>query len=606
MVNSRIEDYAMIGDMHTAALIDKHGSLDWLCLPRFDSPSCFSALLGDTGKSRWQISPVDEAATVTRAYRDQTMILETTFATQSGTVVLTDYMAVDSGNSRVMRSVRCERGSVEMRSEYIVRFDYGSIVPWIRQVEGGLLAVAGPDALLLASDVPFVAEDFEHAANFSMSQGDVIKFELTYFASYDAQPPARLLGDPLAEAETKWRSFADSCSYGGPYADVIRRSLLTLKALTYLPTGGIIAAPTTSLPEKIGGVRNWDYRYCWLRDATFTLYAFLAGGHQSAAADWQRWLLRAVAGEAESLQIVYSIRGARRLPEIELEWLEGFEHSKPVRIGNGASGQFQLDVYGEVIDMVYAAHKAGIDSVPGQWPLTKSLMNCVERSWQNPDRGLWEMRGPVEHFTHSKVMAWVACDRSVRAIEDFGFDGPLDHWRKLRDAIHADVCANGFDAERNTFTQFYGSEQLDAATLLIPLVGFLPPEDPRVAGTVAAIEKSLMGDGFVKRYNDCGKAGPDDLPVGEGAFLACSFWLVDNYVMLGRRDDAKALFDRLLALCNDVGLLAEEYDPVAKRQVGNFPQAFSHVGLVNSAFNIWHHDSPAIDRADAGDVVERT
>jgi GH15 family glucan-1,4-alpha-glucosidase len=591
--------------MHTAGLIDKHGSLDWLCLPRFDSPSCFSTLIGDEGKSRWQIAPVDERATVTRAYRDRTLVLDTTFATANGTVVLTDYMSLDDGNPRVIRSVRCERGVVAMRSEYIVRFDYGSIVPWIRQVEGGLLAVAGPDALLLASDVPFVAEDFKHAANFSLSEGDVVSFELSYFASYETQPAARLTGEPLSDTIRTWNAFADGCNYGGPYADAILRSFLTLKALTYLPTGGIVAAPTTSLPEKIGGVRNWDYRYCWLRDATFTLYAFLAGGYKEAAADWQRWLLRAVAGEAQSLQIVYSVRGARRLPELELDWLGGFEDSKPVRVGNGASGQFQLDVYGEVIALLYAANKAGIEPGPDQWPLSKSLMRCVEKSWREPDRGIWEGRGVPEHFTHSKVMAWVAVDRSIRSIEEFGFDGPLDRWRALRDEIHADVCANGFDRERNAFVQSYGSKQLDAATLMIPLIGFLPPDDPRIAGTVAAIERELMTDGLVMRYSELDTKGPDDLPMGEGAFLACSFWLVDNYVMLGRRDDAKALFERLLGLCNDVGLLSEEYDPIAKRQLGNFPQAFSHVGLVNSAFNIWHHDSPMTASEDARDVVQR-
>ncbi len=605
-MNSRIEDYALIGDVHTAGLVDKRGSLDWLCLPRFDSPSCFSALVGDRGKSRWQISPVDEHADVKREYRDGTLVLDTTFVCAAGTVVLTDYMTIGAKWPRVIRSVNCVRGKVDMRSEYIVRFDYGSIVPWIRQVEGGLLAVAGPDALLLASDVPFEAEDFKHAAAFTISEGEHVSFELTYFLSYEEQPPARILGEPLRETEMRWREFTDGCTYGGPYADMIRRSLITLKALTYFPTGGIVAAPTTSLPEKIGGVRNWDYRYCWLRDATFTLYAFLAGGYEQAATDWQRWLTRAIAGEASSLQIVYSIRGTRRLPEIELPWLDGYENSKPVRIGNGAHDQFQLDVYGEVVDLLYSAHKAGIEPNSDNWSLTKSLIRRVEEMWRQPDRSLWEMRGEPQHFTHSKVMAWVAADRGVRAIEEFGFDGPLDRWRALRDDIRREVLENGFDAKRNTFTQSFGSQELDAATLLIPLVGFLPADDPRVAGTVAAIETSLMRDGFVMRYTDSRKGGPDDLPPGEGAFLACSFWLVDNYVMLGRHDDGKALFEKLLGLCNDVGLLSEEYDPNEGRLVGNFPQAFSHVGLVNSAFNLWHHESPVVNRSDGRGVASNS
>ena len=604
-MSPRIEDYALIGDGRTAALVSSRGSIDWLCLPRFDSPSCFSALLGDLGQSRFAIAPLEARATVSRAYRDGSLVLDTTFETHDGTVVLTDFMAVDAAHPRIMRSVRGVRGNVAMRAEYVVRFDYGSIVPWLRQDEDGLLAIAGPDALLLASDVAFEAEDFKHVASFSVSEGDVVAFELSYYSSYEDAPPARLPGDPLADAEKSWGDFVARCNYGGPYAETIRRSLVTLKALTYLPTGGIVAAPTTSLPEKVGGVRNWDYRYCWLRDATLTLYALLGAGYQEAAKQWQRWLLRAVAGEAASLQIVYSIRGTRRLPEIELDWLAGYEDSRPVRIGNDAHGQFQLDVYGEVIDLLYASHRAGIEPGPSQWPLTRSLMASVEKMWTQPDRGIWEIRGEPRHFTHSKVMAWVAVDRAIRSVEEFGYDGPVERWRALREEIHADVLANGFDAERNTFTQSYGSQDLDAATLMIPIVGFLPKDDPRVAGTIAAIESDLVRGGFVMRYSQISPDGPDTLPSGEGAFLACSFWLVDNYTLVGRRDDAKKLFERLLALCNDVGLLAEEYDPVGKRQVGNFPQAFSHVGLVNSAFNLWHEESPALTRSFGSETARK-
>ncbi len=603
-MNPRIEDYALIGDMRTAALVSNRGSIDWLCLPRFDSPSCFSALLGDVGSSRFAIAPVDTKATVTRAYRDGSLVLDTTFTCSAGTVVLTDYMAVDRPHPRIVRSVRGLRGTVEMRADYVVRFDYGSIVPWIRQVDDGLLAVAGPDALLLAADVAFVAEDFQHTASFTVGEGEEVAFELTYFVSYEETPPARLDGDPRGEAEKLWGDFAAACTYDGPHAGTVRRSLATLKALTYEPTGGIVAAPTTSLPEKIGGVRNWDYRYCWLRDATLTLYAFLGAGYKDAAQSWQRWLLRAVAGEADSLQIVYSVRGTRRIPERELDWLAGYEDSKPVRIGNDADGQFQLDVYGEVMGLLYASRKAGIEPGPSQWPLAKSLMSSVENAWNTPDRGIWEMRGEPRHFVHSKVMAWVAVDRAIKSIEEFGYDGPLDRWRALRDEIHAEVLAKGFDRKRNTFVQSYGSSELDAATLLIPIVGFLPKDDPRVAGTIAAVERELLRDGFVMRYSQTDRKGPDTLPQGEGAFLACSFWLVDNYTLVNRRDDAIELYERLLAVANDVGLLAEEYDPKARRLVGNFPQAFSHVGLVNSAFNLWHDDSPALDNSHSAQTEQ--
>lgn len=576
-----------------------HGSIDWLCLPRFDSPAAFAALVGDEGNGYWRIAPSETPLRVTRAYRPGTLVLDTTFVCTSGTVTLTDFMVLGSAQSRLIRLASCSAGSVAMHLEYVVRFDYGSIVPWVRRTEKGLLAVAGPDALLLASDVETRAEGLTTVADFVLVPDDVVTFELTYFSSHEPWPDARLGGNALAETERAWQAWTGACRYDGPHRELVERSLVTLKALTYATTGGIVAAPTTSLPERLGGVRNWDYRYCWLRDATFTLYAFLAAGYIDAARDWRNWLLRAVAGAPNELQIVYSIRGARRLPEIVLPWLEGFGGAKPVRIGNGAHGQFQLDVYGEVVDLLYASHRFGIEHTDDEWRLSKAIIAVVEERWAEVDRGLWEVRGGERHFTHSKVMAWVALDRAVRSIEDFGLDGPLQRWRRVRDAIHADVCAHAYDPGRGAFMQAYGSDELDASTLLLPIVGFLPATDQRIRGTVAAIERDLVHDGLVYRYTQR-DALADGLPPGEGAFLACSFWLVDNYVLAGRMADAHALFERLLALCNDVGLLAEEFDPIARCQVGNFPQAFSHVGLINSGFNLSRGTAPARERADAG------
>ena len=537
---SRIEDYALLGDTHSAALVDRNGSIDWLCWPRFDSPAVFAALVGGPENGYWSISAVEPATSVARCYRGDTLVLDTTFESEQGCVVLSDAMLVEGG-PRIVRSVRGIRGSVAMHMEYVVRFDYGSIVPWVRRVEKGLLAVAGPDALLLSSDVETRPEGFSTVADFAVAQGERVDFELEYFASFEEEPHARTPGDPLEETERWWQQWSGSCVYQGEYRDIVIRSLLTLRALTHQPTGGIVAAPTTSLPEKIGGVRNWDYRYCWLRDATFTLFALLGAGYKTSAERWRNWLLRAIAGDPSDMQIMYTLRGARRIPEIELPWLGGYEGSKPVRIGNAADGQFQLDVFGEVIDLLYSSHRFGIEATDDEWALSSAIVREVERRWQEPDRSLWEIRGEPQHFVHSKMMAWVALDRAVRAIEQFGFDGPLERWRGVRDAIHAEVCSRGYDPVRGTFTQYYGSQELDASTLLMSSLGFLPADDPRVAGTIAAIERELLKDGFVLRYTQLDAASPDPLPPGEGAFLACSFWLVDAYVLADREADARAL-----------------------------------------------------------------
>jgi len=602
-VSLRIEDYALIADEHTAGLVGNDGSIDWLCLPRFDSPACFAALVGDAGNGHWKIAPAAPVRGVARSYRGDTMVLETIFTCDDGAVALVDCMLLDRAQPRVVRRVRGRSGRVAMQLEYVVRFDYGSIVPWLRQTESGLLAVGGPDALLLASDVELRPEGLRHVAEFTLAKGEEVTFELTYFPSHEPVPKARAPRGAVRATEKAWTAWSGGCDYDGPYRSVVRRSLVTLKALTFVPTGGIVAAATTSLPEQIGGVRNWDYRFCWLRDATFTLYALLSAGHDASARAWRNWLLRAVAGAPEDLQTVYDLRGARRLPEIELPWLAGYEGSRPVRVGNDAHGQFQLDVYGEVVDLLFAGHRYGIEHTDEEWALSRAVIGAVERRWREPDRGLWEVRGPLQHFTHSKVMAWVALDRAIRSVEELGLDGPVDRWRAVRAEIHADVCAKAFDRGRGAFMQAYGSDDLDAATLLLPIVGFLPARDPRVLGTVAAIERELLRDGLVYRYTQGIGGTEDGLPPGEGAFLACTFWLVDNYVLCGRTDDARTLFEGLVALCNDVGLLAEEFDPRAKRQLGNFPQAFSHVGLVNSAFNLSHEVRPAEERSDSKSAV---
>ncbi len=581
----RIEDYALIGDTQTAALVGRDGSIDWMCIPRFDSPACFAALLGDESNGRWLLAPADEVRRVERRYRENTLVLETDFHTDGGVLQVVDSMPIRDEAPDVVRIARCLEGRVAVRMELVLRFDYGHIVPWVRRDrDGGLTAVAGPDAMHLIAGRPTRGQDLTTFAEFELEAGDEVPFVLTWFPSHE---PAPLAVDGLSATEDTtawWRAWSARSTARGPYRGLVQRSLLTLKALTYAPTGGIVAAPTTSLPEAIGGVRNWDYRYCWVRDATLTLQALIHAGYHEEASAWRDWLLRAVAGSPPELQIMYGAAGERRLTELELDWLPGYEASMPVRIGNAASRQFQLDVFGELMDALAQARDAGLHADPAAWRLQVALLGYLETVWSEPDEGIWEVRGGRRHFVHSKVMAWVAFDRAVQSVERHGHDGPVERWRELRDTVHREVCERGFDAARGSFTQSYGSETLDAATLMIPLVGFLPPDDPRVVGTVEAIQRELMHDGYVLRYDSA--AADDGLPPGEGAFLPCSFWLADCLCLLGRLDEARALFERLAALANDVGLLAEEYDPRLGRQVGNFPQAFTHVGLVNTALNL--------------------
>ena len=586
-VSPAIEDYALIGDTHTAALVGKDGSIDWLCVPRFDSPACFAALLGTPENGRWIITPAEPVTRVTRRYRPGTLVLETEFETDNGIVVLVDAMPPREENPLLVRMVQGLKGKVAMRMELVIRFGYGATVPWVTRADGSLRAVAGPEALSLWSRVHTHGHDLHTVADFTVAEGQEEPFELAWYPSHQ-EPPRPLAGWwAVEDTENFWLDWISSCAYEGPWEEEVMRSLLTLKALTYAPTGGIVAAPTTSLPETLGGNRNWDYRYCWLRDATLTLMSLLGAGFHEEARCWRDWLLRAVAGDVSKIQIMYGPGGERRLDEWEADWLPGYEGSAPVRIGNAAAGQFQLDVYGEVMDALHQARCDQVTEEQAGWDLQKALLEFLDTGWQEPDDGIWEVRGPRRHFTHSKVMAWVAFDRAIQAVERFGLDGPVDQWRHTRDAIHAQVCEKGWNEKIGAFTQYYGSEELDASVLMIPLVGFLPPEDPRVSSTVAAIEKVLLRDGFVLRY-ETGEApsGVDGLSGREGAFLACSFWLVDNYALLGRKEEAEVLFARLVGLANDVGLLSEEYDPVAGRQVGNFPQAFSHIALVNSARNL--------------------
>jgi GH15 family glucan-1,4-alpha-glucosidase len=584
----RIEDYAVIGNCETVALVGRDGSIDWLCLPRFDSAACFSALLGGPEHGRWVIAPAQSEVQSTRRYLGDTLILETIFTTPEGSVSLTDFMYRRNGSSEVVRIVRGVQGEVAMRLELVVRFDYGSVVPWVSQQDDGrLLFIAGPDRVLLDSSIKTHGEDLRTVGDFTLREGEEATFVLNWSPSFRAAPPP-LSGDGLTEARKQvqsfWTGWPADFELPERWGDAVLRSLLTLKALAHWETGGIVAAGTTSLPEKLGGPRNWDYRYCWLRDATFTLYALMGAGFLDEAKGWHEWLLRAVAGSADDLQIVYGVAGERRLAEYEIPWLPGYEGSTPVRVGNGAVNQLQLDVYGEVLDAFYVARRAGLSTSDATWAMECGLLAHLETIWREPDEGIWEVRGGPRHFTHSKVMAWVAFDRAVRSVEEFGLDGPVERWREIRSSIHQEVCERGFDTKLNAFVQSFGDPKMDASLLLIPIVGFLPPDDPRVVGTVAAIERRLLRDGFVMRY-DTGSA-VDGLPPGEGAFLACSFWLVDNYVLLGRYDEACTLFERLLALRNDVGLLAEQYDPHSKRQLGNFPQAFSHLALINSAHSL--------------------
>ncbi len=579
----RIEEYALIGDCVTAALVSRSGSIDWLCWPRFDSAACFAALLGRAEHGAWRIAAADPAAQVQRRYLDGSVVLETTIRSGGGEVVVTDFMPVGSHGSAVVRLVEGRRGQVDMRMALALRFDYGAAVPWVTQLAdgSGLIAIAGPDMAVLRTPIPLEGEGFTTTARFTVHEGQTVPFVLTHGPSHLRPPKAIDARAALSETMRFWTRWSRRGSYRGRYAEAVSRSLVTLKALTYHPTGGIVAAPTTSLPEQIGGTRNWDYRFCWLRDATLTLLAFMHAGYFEEAQAWRDWLHRSVAGRADQIQIMYGLAGERHLREWEADWLPGYEASAPVRIGNAAHAQLQLDVYGEVMDALHHARVGGLAAAPASWDLERSLLGHLEQIWQEPDEGIWETRGGRRPFTLSRVMAWVAFDRAITSAEMFGLPAPLDQWRALRRTMHETICRDGFSTAKNSFTQSFGSDALDASTLMIPLVNFLPASDPRVLGTVAAIERELLSDGFVLRYDT--RTGSDGLPSGEGAFLACSFWLANTYALQGRRADAEALFERLLALRNDVGLLAEEYDPRRCRQVGNFPQAFSHVGLIGTA-----------------------
>lgn len=583
---TRIEDYAFLSDTQTGALVSRDGCVDWLCLPRFDSGACFASLLGTRDNGHWRFFPKDKIDTVSRRYRGDTLILETEIETKSGAVRFIDFMPPRGENPDIIRIIEGVRGEVSMLMELIIRFDYGHIVPWVRNRHGGLEGIAGPDGLILRTPVKTQGKDLTTVAEFKVKKGDRVPFVLTWFASHGSPPKPVNVDHALRDTENYWVEWAKRCRFEGPWKDAIIRSAITLKGLTYAPTGGIVAAATTSLPEEIGGIRNWDYRYCWLRDATLTLVAMIGAGYHDEAKSWREWLLRAIAGSADQMQIMYGVRGERRLEEFEIPWLSGYENSKPVRIGNAASNQFQLDVYGEVLGTMYRAHQAGIENREADWRLQVALINFLESNWNKPDQGIWEVRGGPKHFTHSKMMAWVAFDRAVKLVEDCGCSaGNVDRWRKIRDQIHAEVCARGFSTNKKAFTQFYGSDALDASLLMMPLGGFLPFTDERVRGTIEAIERELMRDGFVLRYRP-EEEGVDGLPGGEGVFLPCSFWLASCLHGIGREKEARELFERLLGLRNDLGLLAEEYDPIAKRQLGNFPQAFSHVSLVNTALTL--------------------
>ncbi|MFI5758403.1 glycoside hydrolase family 15 protein [Streptomyces sp. NPDC051569] len=591
-MTQRIEDYALIGDLQTAALVGMNGSIDWLCLPRFDSAACFAALLGDEDNGHWRIAPTGAGDCTRRGYVGDSLVLESVWETRTGTVKILDFMPQRDIAPDIVRIVEGVSGSVEMAATLRLRFDYGSVVPWMRRSDGHRVAVAGPDSVWLRSEphVKTWGQHYSTCSSFTVEAGEQVAFVLTWHPSHKPRPALVDPNESLAQCLEDWEVWSARCRYEGPHRAAVMRSLITLKALTYGPTGGIVAAPTTSLPEELGGVRNWDYRYCWLRDSTLVLGALLSVGYLEEAAAWRDWLLRAVAGDPADLQIMYGLAGERRLAETELPWLGGYANSAPVRTGNEAVEQLQLDVYGEVIDSFHVARTAGLSGEPHAWSLQLSLLGFLESKWREPDEGLWEVRGPRQHFVHSKVMAWVAADRAVKTLEaDPSLGGDVARWRAMRDEVHREVCEKGFDPVRNTFTQSYGSTELDAATLLIPRFGFLPPDDPRVIGTVDAVQRELARDGFVRRYSTTGPA-VDGLPGDEGTFLVCSFWLADALHMTGRKEEARELFERLLALRNDVGLLSEEYDPVARRQLGNYPQAFSHIGLVVTALTLAGED----------------
>lgn len=585
---ARIEDYALIGDCETAALVDKSGSIDWLCWPTFSSQACFAALLGSEKHGFWKIAPRSAGYTVTRRYRDHTLVLETVFEHQDGAFRLIDFMPIRGHNSDVVRIVEGIRGTLDVRMELALRFDYGRTVPWVTRIEDGIRAIAGPNLAVLHSNVPMHGENLRTVAEFGVTKGERVWFTLTYGDSFLVDPKPIDYARALQDTERFWRRWSARLKYDGEYRDAVERSLITLKALTYRPTGGIVAAVTTSLPECIGGQRNWDYRYCWLRDTTFTLLALAHAGYYDEAVAWQDWLLRALAGSPDQVQIMYGIKGDRQLIEWEVDWLPGYENSRPVRIGNAASNQMQLDIYGEMLDSFFHSQSKMARHTEDDFRILTLLLDHLEKIWDEPDSGIWEMRGGPKFFTYSKMMCWVAFDRAVLLAEQLHYDAPVQRWKQLRDTIHKQVCERGFSRKKNAFVQEYASEQLDASLLLMPSVGFLPGDDPRVKGTVEAIERELKHDGLLLRY-DTGKI-EDGLPPDEGAFLACSFWMVSSLKAIGRTDDARALFEKLLALRNDLGLLSEEYDVHSKRQVGNFPQAFSHIALVNAAFDL---QSPA-------------
>ena len=599
---AKIEDYAFLSDTQTCALVSRDGSIDWLCFPRFDSGACFAALLGDEGNGRWVFTPNEDITAIRRRYRGNTLILETEIETRSGAVRLIDFMPPRGKAPDIIRVIEGLRGQVTLHMELIIRFDYGHIVPWVRKVDDTLQAIAGPDALVLRTSVQTHGEELRTVADFNVQSGDRIPFVLTWFPSHEKAPPAVHADHALGDTEAYWNEWAGACRQHGQWHDAVVRSLITLKGLTYAPTGGIVAAATTSLPEEIGGVRNWDYRYCWVRDATFTLTALMNAGFVDEAKAWRQWLLRAVAGTPAQMQIMYGVRGERRLDEYELPWLAGYENSKPVRVGNAASTQFQLDVYGELVGSMYRADRAGIKTSSNDWHLMTELMCFLESKWKEPDQGIWEIRGEPQQFTHSKMMAWLAFDRAAKMVEHCNCqaDEHVDRWRAIRDEIHAQICERGWNARKRAFTQVYDGEELDASLLVMPLIGFLPLTDERVRTTVEAIERELSWNGFILRYRaEISKV--DALPGGEGIFLLCTFWLVNCLHLLGRKDDARDLFERLLALCNDVGLLAEEYDPSENRMLGNFPQAFSHVAIVTTAqiLEDGHAHHPAISEGAA-------
>jgi GH15 family glucan-1,4-alpha-glucosidase len=591
----RIEDYGFIGDLHTGALVGRNGSIDWLCLPRFDSDACFAALLGHEAHGCWRIGPTAENHGSTQRYRQDSLVLETEFETETGAVLLTDCMPVRAPHRQIIRVVKGLRGHVDLTMRLVIRFDYGLTVPWVQRVEGGLRAVAGPNALTLLSEVETHGENLSTVAEFRVAAGESRTFVLVWHLSHEPTPKLESPHALLATSDAWWQAWAQRCTYPGRYREAVVRSLITLKALTYAPSGGIVAALTTSLPEHLGGVRNWDYRFCWLRDATLTLYSLMSAGYTDEAAEWVEWLLRAVAGDPAQLQIMYGAGGERSLPELEVKHLPGYEASRPVRRGNAAVDQFQLDVYGEVMDAMHQARRLGLQLSKPAWALQRHLVDYVAKNWTRTDEGIWEMRGPSRHFTHSKVMAWVALDRAIRSVEEFGLEGDVETWRQIRQLIHDDVCQKGVHPERGIFVQYYGANALDASLLQIPLVGFLPANDPRVERTIDAIAHDLMQNGLIHRYHPEGSAYVDGLPPGEGTFLPCSFWLVDCLCLLGREAEARVLFENLLAIRSPLGLLAEEFEPRLQRQLGNYPQAFTHVGLINSAQNLARHGAKPAD-----------